>query len=606
MATSIFKEYFKGYEILGELGRGNARVLKAKSVRTGELVAIKHFAFNTEPDAIRRFQRESEIMKSIQHDNIVKIFEVHLDAELPYIVMQLVEGGDLRSLLKAKGSLDIATVIRLGHHMTEALDAIHARSVVHRDIKPENIMYRRLPSGELHFLLTDFGIAKLREQSDCLTATGASMLTYDYASPEQFNQSKTVSTPTDYYSLGVVLYECLTGAVPFEFGQDDLYFHINRVINSPLPAPRLPSGQLLPPSLSQLLQWLMAKNCNTRLSDSENVNRLLQLAALEDLQAGSEAVRKLTLKNNARTVKRTPKNYEVAEILAAQNSTQAASAIAAPVPTRRGRDIGFMILVLGLITVAVFYSWNNLQSKDRNYIPESTINDEVVQLTSNLKHSLPGGTNLVTLGQASYMPSSIPVPGEQPQPTDQGVPLINGIYYNDFSNEQDSLWHPGKDENSEFNFLDGKYVMTGLTDSLSYSASIKFDLDIKKDFTVMANTAHWGDSAGDPFGINFCGNEENDAYFIFYITSNGFYSIGASIRGEWNVLVDWTETSHIRKDSDQNILTVEKQADSLRFLINGRVEKVLPFTGGFGNYFGLRVDGAQTVSFDQFIVKGSQ
>src|SRR5471030_1782546 len=126
MATSIFKEYFKGYEILGELGRGNARVLKARSLQTGGLVAIKHFAFNTDSDTLRRFQRESEIMKSIEHDYIVKIIEVHLDAELPYIVMQLIEGGDLRSLLKMNGTLDMATVITLARHMTEALKIIHS------------------------------------------------------------------------------------------------------------------------------------------------------------------------------------------------------------------------------------------------------------------------------------------------------------------------------------------------------------------------------------------------------------------------------------------------------------------------------------------------
>jgi serine/threonine protein kinase len=587
MATSIFREYFKGYEILGELGRGNARVLKAKSVQTGELVAIKHFAFNTEADTIRRFQRESEIMKSIQHDNIVKIYEVHLDAELPYIVMQLIEGGDLRSLLKSQGTLDVATVILLAHHMTEALDAIHSRAVVHRDIKPENIMYRRLPNGELHFLLTDFGIAKLREQSDCVTATGASMLTYDYASPEQFNQSKTVSSPTDYYSLGVVLYECLCGAVPFEFEQDDLLYHINRVVSCPLPTPRTPSGQPLPPSLMQLLQWLMAKQSSMRLSDTEGVNRLLKLAALEDMQAGSEAVRKLTLKNNSQTISvmpyRTPR-------------------------TGSKRDFRFIVLVLLLISGAVFFSWHNLQSNNNTSTAEITNPEELTPLASNMKYSLPKGTQLVTLGQASYMPASIPVLIDSPQitNTDPGVPLFNGIYYNDFSNDQDSLWHPGRDENSEFNFLDGKYVMTGLTDSLSYSASIKFNLDIQKDFTIMANTAHWGDSTGDPFGINFCGSEEEDAYFIFYITSNGYYSIGASVKGEWNVLVDWTGTSNVRKDAELNVLSIEKQADSLKFLINGKLEKVLPFTGGFGNYFGLRVDGAQTVSFDQFIVKGSQ
>lgn len=584
MATSIFKEYFKGYEILSELGRGNARVLKARNTQTGELVAIKHFAFNSEPDAIRRFQRESEIMKSIQHDNIVKIIEVHLDAELPYIVMQLVEGGDLRSLLKTHTTLDVSTVVRLAYHMTEALDAIHNKAVVHRDIKPENIMYRRLPNGEMHFLLTDFGIAKLREQSDGITATGASMLTYDYASPEQFNQSKNVATPTDYYSLGVVLYECLTGNVPFEFEQDDLLYHINRVISCPLPIPRTPTGQNFPPSLQQLLQGLMAKQSFSRISDPVEVCRLLKLAALEDLQAASPAVRKLTLKNNANSLSAIP---------------------APPVRTHKKSGFVFRFFVLGLICSAVFFSWNNLK-ESKAEMPQAEEPDITTQLASNIKHSLPVGTDLVALGNPSYMPSTIPVGPDAQVNADPGVPLLNGIYYNDFSNDQDSLWLPGRDEYSEFNFLDGKYVMTGLTDSLSYSASIKFNLDIQKDFSVMANTAHWGDSTGDPFGINFCGDEEADAYFIFYITSNGFYSIGASIKGEWNVLVDWTETSHIRKEAELNVLSIEKQADSLRFLINGRLEKVLPFTGGFGNYFGVRVDGAQTVSFDQFIVKGSQ
>ncbi len=243
MATSVFREYFRGYEILGELGRGNARVLKARNLLTGELVAIKHFAFNTDPDTLRRFQRESAIMKSIEHHSIVKILEVHLDAELPYIVMQLIEGGDLRSLLKTHKTLDMSTVITLGKQMAEALYIIHEKAIVHRDIKPENIMYRRLASGEIQFLLTDFGIARLREQADSITVTGSSMLTYDYASPEQFSQPKLVGIATDYYSLGIVLYECMTGAVPFEYEHEDLLLHINRVISAPLPLPVVPGGR---------------------------------------------------------------------------------------------------------------------------------------------------------------------------------------------------------------------------------------------------------------------------------------------------------------------------------------------------------------------------
>jgi serine/threonine protein kinase len=580
MATSIFREYFKGYEILGELGRGNARVLKARSLQTGELVAIKHFAFNTDPDTLRRFQRESEIMKSIQHDYVVKIIEVHLDAELPYIVMQLIEGGDLRSLLKNYGSLDINTVIRLAHHMTEALDAIHAKAVVHRDVKPENIMYRRLPNGEIHFLLTDFGIAKLREQSDTITVTGSSMLTYDYASPEQFNQSKTVSTPTDYYSLGVVLYECLTGAVPFEYEQDDLLMHINRVIASPIPVPHLPGDKHLPPSFLQLLEGLMTKQGLYRLADPVKVRHLLRMATIEDLR-GIEALPPAADKHT----------------MAYQSQY--------PTPRKKKHDITFITLLLLVISVVVFFSWTTLVKSDDNTTAPITKQDTKATPATPVKYSLPVSIKHRPVMHNTYNPVSMTDPADEPA-TDPGIDLVNGMYFNDFSDPQDSSWDVGRDDNSEFYVIEGKYIMKGMADSLSYSSSVKLNLDTDKDFSLAANVTHLGGNGDDPYGVNFCGNNKQDCYLIFYITANGFYSIGTLVKDQWRVLVDWTASSHIRPDGEVNTLSVEKKDGTLSFLINDKVEKILPFTGGFGNHFGMRVDGAQTVSYDQFIVKGAQ
>jgi len=574
MATSILKEYFRGYEILGELGRGNARVLKARSKHTGELVAIKHFAFNTDADTLRRFQRESEIMKSIQHDNIVRIIEVRLDAELPFIVMQLVEGGDLRSLLKRHGSLDIATTLRLAHQMIEALRAIHTKAVVHRDIKPENIMYRRAGDGQLQFLLTDFGIAKLREQTQTVTVTGSSMLTYDYASPEQFNQSKSVAAPTDYYSLGVVLYECLTGKVPFEYEEDGLLMHINRVIAAPPPLPRTPDGAMLPPALLELLRGLLEKQSIYRLCDPVTIYRLLKQAAAQHAQGPLPITAKKT-----------------AVYAATANKT-----------TKSKRDVTFTAGVLLLIGMAVFFSWTTLntnaseQARSREILNITTAEPDKNQqaLSDDL---LPRKSLIIPAMQPALEPT--------PEATDPGIELINGIYFNDFSNIQDSLWSTGRDEYSDYRLEDGKYIVQGLADSLSYSASVKFHLDTEKDFAVTANTTHWGTNTSNPYGISFCGDEEQDACYIFYISGDGYYSIGKSIKGEWQVLTDWTPSWNIRGSAEMNVLAVEKRADSLRFLINGRLETVLPFTGSFGNYFGLRVDGAQTISFDQFIVKGA-
>lgn len=169
MSTVRFNTQFPGYEVLSELGRSNARILKARHLDTGDLVAIKHFALNTDAETLRRFQRESQIMTGISHPNIVKVRDVQLEADLPYIVMELIEGGSVCDLIKEQGHLDVPTTIRLGLQMASALRVIHAQGIIHRDIKPDNILYRPLPSGELHFLLTDFGVARLHEQSNTLT-----------------------------------------------------------------------------------------------------------------------------------------------------------------------------------------------------------------------------------------------------------------------------------------------------------------------------------------------------------------------------------------------------------------------------------------------------
>ncbi|CCH57180.1 serine/threonine protein kinase, bacterial [Fibrisoma limi BUZ 3] len=284
MATIRFNAQFPGYEVLSELGRSNARILKARHIATGDLVAIKHFALNTDDDTLRRFQRESAIMTSINHPNVVKVREVQLEADLPYIVMELIEGGSLRNLIKTGGHLDVPTTIRLGLQMASAFKAIHPQGIIHRDIKPENILYRPLPSGELHFLLTDFGVARLREQST--TMTGQSLMTYEYASPEQFNDPRGVGVATDYYSLGVVLFECLNGSVPFQMGdQSGIVTFMNKVLNDAPPALTVaPNGQPLG-RLVDLIQGLLLKKPDERLNDADELTWLLKQAELDYLQA---------------------------------------------------------------------------------------------------------------------------------------------------------------------------------------------------------------------------------------------------------------------------------------------------------------------------------
>jgi serine/threonine protein kinase len=590
MATSIFKEYFKGYEILGEIGRGNARVLKARHLASGTLVAIKHFAFNTDADTLRRFQRESEIMKSIQHDHIVKIVDVQLDAELPYIVMQLIEGGDLRKLIKDRGTLDVEMVIRLALHITEALDAIHAKGVVHRDIKPENIMYRRMPNGEFHFLLTDFGIAKLREQSN--TVTGSSMLTYEYASPEQFNHSRTVSSPTDYYSLGVVLYECLTGSVPFEYKDEDLLWHINRVIESPVPVPVLPPHRFLPPGLLQLLNGLLAKQAMNRIAESTLVRQLLRQAAFEDEQGRNQ------LADQRRKTKTVTRIFN--------------KQVTLPVAVSgKKKEVAFTAMGVLLFSAFMMGMWA-VFPHSRNRIPDGEQTGTVlpvdsVTMPAAQKKNVPAKKTIITPAvQETPSPvANVIQASHTDEQTDVGVSLQNGMYYDDFSEDVDSIWETGKDANSEFKFQHGKYIIRGLTDSLTYHATVKFNIDTEKNFSISASATQWGNEPDEAYGINYCSDTDSDSYFVYYITASGYYAIGSMKNGDWHPIVNWTHSDHIHHNNEMNTLSIEKKNNSLFFRINDKVENVLPFTGAYGNCFGMRVDGAQTVAFDQLIVKGT-
>jgi len=282
MPTVSFNTHFPGYDVLGEISRSNARVLKARHIATGDIVAIKHFSLNTDADTLRRFERESAIMTQMEHPSIVKVREVRLDADLPFIVMDYVQGGSVRKLIAEEGSLSVELTIRLGLQMVSAFRLIHAQGIVHRDVKPENILFHRLASGELHFLLTDFGVARLHEQP--VTMTGQSLMTYEYAAPEQFDNPRQVDETADYYALGVVLYECLTGGVPFPMrGETGMVTFMNAVMHNPPPPPVLPTNLPLPDSLETLLEQLLKKQPTKRLHNPDAVKLFLKQAEVEQL-----------------------------------------------------------------------------------------------------------------------------------------------------------------------------------------------------------------------------------------------------------------------------------------------------------------------------------
>lgn len=213
----------QGYRTLAEIGRGAyGVVLKAEHRETGEIRAIKSLYDGAYDDeALRRFKAEAELMHGFDHPNIVRVHEVHLDALSPSIIMDFVDGPDLRQLIKRDGPLPVADVVHIACDMARAFDHFHP-DVVHRDLKPENILRQPPPDrapgqapasgGRARYVLTDFGIA--RRSNLKLTVEGQRG-TPEYMSPEHVD-GKELKPAADYWGLGVVLYEALTGRVPFQ------------------------------------------------------------------------------------------------------------------------------------------------------------------------------------------------------------------------------------------------------------------------------------------------------------------------------------------------------------------------------------------------------
>ena len=207
------------YHLESVLGLGGmGKVYYASRVLIGDKVAVKvlHPERVKDPQAVERFRREAQAAARIRHPNVVTVYDFGVSKEgLVYLVMELAEGTSLRQLIERDGTLAVDQATEIIRQACAALDEAHRQGVVHRDIKPENILVQTRPEG-LHVKVIDFGIAALRDiTTSKLTRTGAILGTPHYMSPEHCLGER-LDGRSDIYSLGIVLYEMLTGVPPFD------------------------------------------------------------------------------------------------------------------------------------------------------------------------------------------------------------------------------------------------------------------------------------------------------------------------------------------------------------------------------------------------------
>jgi serine/threonine protein kinase len=234
------------YRIDTKLGAGGmGAVYQATRLLIGDVVAVKILhSEQRDPTAPERFRREAHAAARLKHPNAVNIYDFGVtDDGLQYLVMELVEGESLRRIIKEQGPVTPSASVEITNQVCAALDEAHRHSIIHRDIKPDNIIVNVTATG-LRVKVLDFGIAKLRDDvAGNLTQTGSTLGTPHYMSPEQC-LGEELDSRADIYSLGVVLYEMLTGTVPFNSPTPAAVVvqHVNqspappRVLNASIPA----------------------------------------------------------------------------------------------------------------------------------------------------------------------------------------------------------------------------------------------------------------------------------------------------------------------------------------------------------------------------------
>ncbi|MCL4818297.1 MAG: serine/threonine protein kinase [Vicinamibacteria bacterium] len=263
------------YEVLGLLGEGGmGAVYRGRDPRFDREVAIKvlHDQFRRDPGVVERFKSEAVIQAKLNHPHIVSVLDFVADDVHLAIVMEHVEGPPLDEVIRAaEGPLPVDRAVRLMDQVLSAMAFAHKRGLVHRDIKPSNILVQHL-EGQEYAKVTDFGIAKILGSEKVRTATGAKMGTLAYMSPEHVQSPKGVDARSDVYSLGVVLYEMLTGRVPFD--ADSEYGLMRAIVEQP--APRVRAGSRgASEAVVAVVDRALAKEPTQRFQDCEAMQQAL-------------------------------------------------------------------------------------------------------------------------------------------------------------------------------------------------------------------------------------------------------------------------------------------------------------------------------------------
>ena len=321
MDSSFKPTHIGAYDVVSVIGRGGvSTVLKATDRRAGRAVAIKVLTGATDdPDLLLlKFYRQAKDTPKLEHPNIVTVYELGYENGLPYLVMEYLEGESLDAVIAARRPMPIAERLRIVGQICAGLSYAHQQDLVHRDIKPANVVVVENNTAKI----VDFGMAGLGDNR--VSETGQGVGNLNYMSPEQLNGSVDLDLRTDVYSTGVVLFEMLTGLLPFE--EATVAATLKKIEQSPPP----PLGKYLkgcPEELEAIARKALAKNREERYASAEelgaDITRMQQhyekQMLVDYLQSAKELLARKDFANARQQLlqllRRDPQNAEADDLL---------------------------------------------------------------------------------------------------------------------------------------------------------------------------------------------------------------------------------------------------------------------------------------------------
>jgi serine/threonine protein kinase len=519
-------KWLGGYQIVEQIGQGGmATVFKAYQPSMDRYVAVKILPshFTEDESFLGRFTQEARTLAHLEHPHILPVHDYGEQEGTTFLVMRYVKAGTLKDLSDREGPLELERATRILSEVGSALDYAHSQGVVHRDIKPSNVLIDQHGNT----FLTDFGIAKLVAETAQFTASGAIIGTPAYMSPEQ-GMGRPADYRCDIYALGVMLYELVTGRVPYE-AETPLAVLLKHV-NDPLPLPRQIKPDL-PAAVERVILKAMAKNPDDRFqSAGAMVDALAEAVAPQPTEivsppfpAGAEEAATL-----ARDVGGPPSVESTPPLQTADSTTPPVDPtvrrLETKAPAQARKPWLFLAggaLLLGLLLVVGVLVVPNLTDSESSPTP-------VVQAQAT-----PATVSQVTATEAgSGRPAAAPSAGE-PGPVQEVAPgwtsWTNGNFVHALARQGDTLWAGGDGGLVRWDLTDGSHTKLGGEDGL---ASIRINDLLVDDEGVLWIATDAGISRYDgETSITYDGADGLDANQIQALYQDGSGGLWAGSRG---------------------------------------------------------------------------